>query len=144
MICYCGQTVLEPPIPCGTQIQCNYQCPRPPPPCGHPRTQHTCHEEPSLCPPCPFLATKSCACGKKMVGNVRCSLENDKVSCGTTCGKYVSFPSSLEGAYLFITLSRRLMACGFHHCERPCHGDDCGACTAPCGKSRKNWCIKCS
>lgn len=33
----------------------------------------------------------------------------------------------------------RLMACGFHHCERLCHGDECGACTAPCGKLRKSW-----
>ncbi|PPQ78281.1 hypothetical protein CVT25_011740 [Psilocybe cyanescens] len=32
----------------------------------------------------------------------------------------------------------RLMACGFHHCERLCHGDECGPCTAPCGKSRKS------
>ena len=31
------------------------------------------------------------------------------------------------------------MACGFHHCERLCHGDECGPCTASCGKSRKLW-----
>lgn len=87
MICRCGRTILEPPIPCGTRINCRYPCDRPPPDCGHPRTQHACHEDPAPCPPCPFLTTKQCACGKKMVGNVRCSQE--KVSCGTTCGKYV-------------------------------------------------------
>ncbi|KAF8651138.1 hypothetical protein AX16_004861 [Volvariella volvacea WC 439] len=117
MICFCGRTVLEPPIPCGTVMVCKYPCPRPPPSCGHPRTPHTCHEDPSPCPPCVVLTTKSCACGKKMVPNVKCSLETVKVSCGTVCGK--------------------LMKCGFHHCERHCHADDCGDCTLVCGKSRK-------
>jgi hypothetical protein len=85
MICHCGRTVLEPPIPCGTRVNCRYQCTRPPPPCGHPRTQHSCHEDPSACPPCPFLTGKPCACGKKIVENVRCSQE--KVSCGAVCGR---------------------------------------------------------
>jgi transcriptional repressor NF-X1 len=31
------------------------------------------------------------------------------------------------------------MTCGFHQCGRHCHGDVCGPCTAPCGKSRKLW-----
>ncbi|KAI0711295.1 hypothetical protein C8Q76DRAFT_623360 [Earliella scabrosa] len=115
MICHCGRTILEPPIPCGTRIACVYPCSRPPPPCGHPKTQHACHEDPIRCPPCPHLTSKQCACGKKMVDNVRCSQE--KVSCGTTCGK--------------------LLSCGFHHCERLCHGDACGACHATCGKPRK-------
>ena len=85
MVCNCGRTVLDPPIPCGTRISCPFPCVRPPPTCGHPRTQHACHEDPAPCPPCPYLATKQCACGKKMVDNVRCS--QDKVSCGTACGK---------------------------------------------------------
>ena len=115
LICNCGRTILEPPIPCGTRISCHYPCARPPPPCGHPRTQHACHEDPTPCPPCPFLTSKLCACGKKMVDNVRCSQE--KVSCGTPCGKPLT--------------------CGFHHCDRLCHGDDCGPCHATCGKPRK-------
>ncbi|KAI0674405.1 hypothetical protein C8Q78DRAFT_966649 [Trametes maxima] len=115
MICYCGRTVLEPPIPCGTRITCRYPCTRPPLPCGHPKSQHACHEDPTPCPPCPHLTSKPCACGKKVIDNIRCSQE--KVSCGMICGK--------------------LLACGFHHCERPCHGDACGACHAPCGKPRK-------
>ncbi|KAH9477552.1 FKBP12-associated protein 1-like protein [Psilocybe cubensis] len=118
LICFCGRTVYEPPIPCGTKIQCHYPCPRSAPPCGHPATPHSCHDDTVSCPPCPYLADKTCACGKKVVSNVRCSLETEKVSCGTVCGK--------------------LMACGFHHCERLCHGDECGACTAQCGKSRKS------
>lgn len=85
MVCHCGQTVLMPPIPCGTRISCRFACARPPLPCGHPKTQHACHEDSTPCPPCPFLTIKECACGKKMVPNTRCSQE--KVSCGTTCGK---------------------------------------------------------
>ncbi|KAI5119077.1 hypothetical protein M0805_005495 [Coniferiporia weirii] len=115
MICYCGRTVVEPPIPCGTRISCAYPCSRPAPPCGHPKSTHSCHEDPTPCPPCPFLTTKTCACGKNSVGNVRCSQE--KVSCGATCGK--------------------LLDCGFHHCERLCHGGDCGTCISVCGKPRK-------
>ncbi|KAJ3535850.1 hypothetical protein NMY22_g6296 [Coprinellus aureogranulatus] len=117
LFCPCGQTVLEPPIPCGTRIQCNYPCPRPAPPCGHPKTPHSCHDDSINCPPCPHLTSKRCACGKKEMPHVKCSLEKDKVSCGTVCGK--------------------LMSCGFHHCESLCHSGDCGTCTAPCGKSRK-------
>ncbi|KAL4253098.1 NFX1 family protein [Abortiporus biennis] len=115
MICHCGRTILEPPIPCGTRIHCTYPCSRPLLPCGHPKAPHACHEDPYPCPPCPFLTSKRCACRKKMVDNVRCSQE--KVSCGMTCGK--------------------LLSCGFHHCEKLCHSDGCGPCSAVCGKPRK-------
>lgn len=87
MICHCGQTIIEPPVPCGTRISCSYPCSRPPPPCGHPKSPHSCHEDPTPCPPCPFLTSKVCACGKNTVPNIRCSQE--KVSCGTACGKSV-------------------------------------------------------
>ncbi|KAG2140668.1 hypothetical protein DEU56DRAFT_885849 [Suillus clintonianus] len=128
LICPCGRTAMEPPIPCGTVMTCSYPCARPSPPCGHSRVPHACHEgviiagadpnqavEASPCPPCPFLTSKQCACGKKMVDNIRCAQE--RISCGSICGKS--------------------LACGFHHCERLCHADDCGTCTAVCGKSRK-------
>ncbi|KAI0042826.1 hypothetical protein FA95DRAFT_1499565 [Auriscalpium vulgare] len=115
MICHCGRTVLDPPIPCGTRIECSYPCSRAPPSCGHPKAPHACHEDPVSCPPCVFLTSKRCACGKKEVENVRCSQE--RVSCGTPCGK--------------------LLSCGGHRCERLCHGDACGPCTAVCGKPRK-------
>ncbi|KAG1722751.1 hypothetical protein EDB19DRAFT_1930311 [Suillus lakei] len=114
LICPCGRTALEPPIPCGTVMTCSYPCARPSPPCGHSRVPHVLEASP--CPPCPFLTSKQCACGKKMVDNVRCAQE--RVSCGTVCGKS--------------------LACGFHHCERLCHADDCGTCIAVCGKSRKS------
>lgn len=110
LVCLCGRTVLEPPISCGTLLRCVYPCARPLPACGHPHVPHVCHEgvviagadaadeglglgEESAairsgpCPPCPFLTEKLCACGKKRVGNVRCSQE--RVSCGSVCGKYV-------------------------------------------------------
>ncbi|KAJ6590594.1 hypothetical protein DFH09DRAFT_1423405, partial [Mycena vulgaris] len=117
LICPCGMTVLEPPIQCGTRIQCTYQCPRPAPSCGHPRTQHMCHADDVGCPPCPFLTTKKCMCGKKDMGNVRCAQE--RVACGSVCG--------------------RLLACGYHHCERLCHTaeEGCGPCQLACGKPRK-------
>ncbi|TFK20660.1 hypothetical protein FA15DRAFT_673293 [Coprinopsis marcescibilis] len=117
MFCNCGRTMLEPPIPCGMKVQCRYPCPRPPPPCGHTRTIHPCHDDSVPCPPCVHLTSKQCACGKKTVPHVKCALETEKVSCGTVCGK--------------------LMPCGFHHCESLCHPGDCGTCTAPCGKLRK-------
>jgi transcriptional repressor NF-X1 len=116
MSCVCGRTTLMPPIPCGTQIHCNHPCNRPPPPCGHPKPVHSCHETEG-CPPCPFLTAKICACGKMTLPNVRCS--QPKVSCGTSCGK--------------------LLPCGFHACQRMCHGDDCGPCESVCGKDRKLW-----
>ncbi|OJA15713.1 hypothetical protein AZE42_09960 [Rhizopogon vesiculosus] len=129
LICPCGRTIMEPPIQCGTIMKCTYPCARSPPLCGHARIPHSCHEgviiagadlsqteEESTCPPCPFLTSKQCACGKNMVDNIRCAQE--RVSCGSACGK--------------------LLACGFHHCERLCHADDCGTCTAVCGKSRKS------
>jgi hypothetical protein len=119
MTCRCGRTTLIPPIPCGTQIHCTHPCDRPPPACGHPKTPHTCHEQGS-CPPCPFLTSKLCACRKTSLPNIRCSQE--KVSCGTACGK--------------------LLACGSHTCDRLCHSGECGACAKVCGKDRKSWCVK--
>ena len=88
LVCACGRTVLEPPIPCGTRISCPFPCARPAPFCGHDKVPHACHEDPIPCPPCPYLSEKRCACGKKMVGNVQCWQE--KVSCGSACGKWVA------------------------------------------------------
>ncbi|KAG7446740.1 uncharacterized protein BT62DRAFT_948549 [Guyanagaster necrorhizus] len=117
LICFCERTVLEPPIPCGTEIKCSYPCVMPAPPCGHPKTPHPCHGDDIPCPPCFSLTKRLCACGKNEVDNIKCSLPREKVGCGTVCGK--------------------LMGCGFHRCERICHSDDCGVCTSICGKSRK-------
>ncbi|GAA6062232.1 hypothetical protein JCM10212_000811 [Sporobolomyces blumeae] len=119
LICHCGATVVLPPIPCGFQIDCRAPCIRTPPACGHPQLPHACHENPE-CPPCPYLISKQCACGKKVVPNVRCSMDQRKVSCGTICGK--------------------LLRCGFHRCTKSCH--PAGECeetdTQTCLKPRKH------
>ncbi|POW07123.1 hypothetical protein PSTT_08499, partial [Puccinia striiformis] len=115
--CHCGATVIQPPVPCGTKIDCHGPCQRPPPSCGHPKPPHTCHEEPD-CPPCPYLTEKPCQCDKKKpVKNVRCS--QPKVSCGSTCDN--------------------LLSCGAHRCSRQCHpSGQCEACDRECLKPRKH------
>ncbi|TIB72240.1 hypothetical protein E3Q08_00454 [Wallemia mellicola] len=117
LTCSCGNTTLEPPIPCGTEIHCTYPCNRPPPECGHPRPSHTCHGDDVSCPPCPFLTTRSCQCGKSQISNVRCSQEN--VRCGKKCDK--------------------IQECG-HRCKKSCHKDECRgpeeACSSVCGRLR--------
>ncbi|OCF33712.1 transcriptional repressor NF-X1 [Kwoniella heveanensis BCC8398] len=138
LICHCGNTVIYPPVACGTTINCPYPCDRPAPACGHPKTSHPCHESPE-CPPCPYLTNKSCACGKDpSVKNVRCS--QDRVSCGQPCG--------------------RLLDCGYHKCTKLCHRPgppaatssttnsapedstttatgECETCTQVCGKPKR-------
>lgn len=117
LICNCGHTVIYPPVACGTAINCVFPCARPPPSCGHPKTPHNCHEN-SDCPPCPFLTTKPCACGKDpAVKNIRCSQTQDRVSCGTVCGK--------------------LLGCGYHRCEKTCHSGECESCTQTCNKPKR-------
>lgn len=116
MVCHCGRTVIQPPIACGTVMDCTYPCDRPPPLCGHPKTPHTCHED-DECPPCPYLTSKPCACGKQQaVKNVRCS--QDKVTCGQICNA--------------------LLDCGYHHCEKTCHTPgECEECHQTCRKPKK-------
>ncbi|KAK0540278.1 FKBP12-associated protein [Tilletia horrida] len=118
LICFCGRTVLEPPVACGTVIRCNFPCTRPPPACGHPKVQHNCHEE-EACPPCVFLTERLCHCGKSVVQAVPCSRSTERIRCGVTCGS--------------------LMPCGYHRCEGHCHRapGDCGACHQTCAKPRK-------
>ena len=48
-------------------------------------------------------------------------------------------PDSIFFFILSLLAWHRLMGCGFHHCERLCHNDECGNCSAPCGKTRKSW-----
>ncbi|WVF69444.1 hypothetical protein IAT40_004221 [Kwoniella sp. CBS 6097] len=115
LICHCGNTVIYPPVACGTTVNCPYPCDRPAPACGHPKTPHPCHES-TECPPCPYLTNKSCACGKDpSVKNVRCS--QDRVSCGQPCG--------------------RLLDCGYHKCTKLCHRPECETCTQVCGKPKR-------
>jgi len=56
------------------------------------------------------------------------------------CMRKVSCIFDLQN-HIKLTSLHRPLACGFHHCERLCHADDCGTCTAVCGKSRKSWSV---
>ncbi|KAM0790050.1 hypothetical protein ACM66B_005378 [Microbotryomycetes sp. NB124-2] len=113
--CHCGRTVVQPPIPCSYKIQCPWPCTRESA-CGHPSMPHACHEEDN-CPPCAFLTTKICACGKRDVPNVRCAQDSRKVSCGQVCG--------------------RLLRCGAHRCRKMCHVvGECEQCDQTCLKPR--------
>ncbi|TIB37961.1 hypothetical protein E3P86_01947 [Wallemia ichthyophaga] len=117
LTCSCGSTTLEPPIPCGMQVHCSYPCNRPPSSCGHPRPAHTCHGDDVGCPPCPFLTTRTCQCGRSKIPNVRCSQET--VRCGRVCDK--------------------VLDCG-HKCKKPCHTGECRSglekCQSVCGRLR--------
>jgi NF-X1-type zinc finger protein NFXL1 len=70
--------------------------------CGHSCTM-VCH--PGQCPPCPATLRSSCFCGA-VTRPQRCSKQ--RYSCGQVCG--------------------RLLACGEHSCEHPCHDGPCADC----------------
>ncbi|NXX28956.1 NFX1 protein, partial [Nicator chloris] len=58
LTCYCGESVIYPPVPCGTQPpECKKPCTRPHD-CDHP-VYHSCHSE-EKCPPCTYLTQKWC------------------------------------------------------------------------------------
>ncbi|EIW70976.1 hypothetical protein TREMEDRAFT_11630, partial [Tremella mesenterica DSM 1558] len=116
LICNCGRTIIQPPVPCGTILTCPFPCSRPSPSCGHPKSPHPCHQTPD-CPPCPYLTTRPCACGKDLhVKNVRCS--QDRVSCGQRCNL--------------------LLECGYHRCLLSCHKTgECQPCNQICSKPKR-------
>uniref|UniRef100_A0AAY4BES7 Transcriptional repressor NF-X1 n=1 Tax=Denticeps clupeoides TaxID=299321 RepID=A0AAY4BES7_9TELE len=112
LTCYCGETVLYPPIPCGTKPpECKNPCTRQHE-CDHP-VFHNCHSE-EKCPPCTYLTKKWCMGMHEQRSNIPCHLQD--ISCGLACNK--------------------LLPCGFHRCCRICHrGDclgDCEPCRQPC------------
>ena len=117
--CFCGRTVLEPPLPCGTKRpRCQYSCPKARQ-CGHPQTLHECHPDDEDCPLCPFLTEKPCICGKKTIKNSKCGSEP---RCGEQCGLKLK--------------------CGAHFCHKTCHRPgDCedrtSPCQQPCGKPKQ-------
>ena len=116
--CHCGRTVLQPPLPCGTKTPpCRYPCSRPKT-CGHPQVAHNCHQDDECCPKCPFLVEKRCMCGKKMLKNQQCWLQD--VSCGQPCGKKLK--------------------CGSHACRKLCHAP--GECEDAHGKPCQQPCSK--
>ncbi|PFX24867.1 Transcriptional repressor NF-X1 [Stylophora pistillata] len=115
--CYCGATVLYPPIPCGTSPpECEKPCSRIHA-CHHP-VNHTCHSD-EICPPCTMLTNKKCMGDHEVRHNIPCHV-ND-VSCGKECGK--------------------LLNCG-HKCRKICHRPPCLSddepCLHPCELPRKD------
>ncbi|PHH72480.1 hypothetical protein CDD80_4504 [Ophiocordyceps camponoti-rufipedis] len=154
--CDCGRTVLQPPQPCGTQPpECRFNCQRRPE-CGHPPVEHSCHGGDVPCPKCPFLVTKSCACGKERLQSQPCHLQEahcgkrcgNKLKCGLhVCQKLCHRPGDCED--IGLPPKRCLQLCGKtklfcdHPCQNPCHGqtpcDESTACTSkatvscPCG-----------
>ncbi|XP_047136876.1 transcriptional repressor NF-X1 isoform X1 [Hydra vulgaris] len=124
LACFCGATILYPPIACGAKPpECSKPCTRNHP-CGHP-TQHTCHNE-DVCPPCTVLTSKQCMGGHETWKNIPCHLVN--VSCGRLCGK--------------------MLPCGLHHCIKKCHKDQCyetdEVCTQPCPVKRNDCTHSCN
>lgn len=117
--CYCGRTVIHPPLPCGTQPPaCPHQCTRQKE-CGHPQVEHPCHMN-GACPKCPYLISKTCMCGKSILKNQPCS--SSTVNCGQVCG--------------------RRLRCGIHSCTKTCHkpgdceGGESRFCPHPCGQQK--------
>ncbi|KAI8827033.1 uncharacterized protein EV422DRAFT_23036 [Fimicolochytrium jonesii] len=119
LTCHCGETVMYPPIPCGTRPPiCTHPCRRELP-CGHHTSNHNCHPDNEPCPPCVIFVERPCACGKRTMKNIPCYRQG-LPSCGETCGLI-------------------LPVCG-HSCKRCCHTGNCvdseHACTSKCGRVR--------
>ncbi|XP_062850075.1 transcriptional repressor NF-X1 isoform X2 [Trichomycterus rosablanca] len=115
LTCYCGETVMYPPIPCGTRPpECKKTCSRQHD-CDHP-VFHSCHSE-ERCPPCTYLTKKWCMGNHEQRSNIPCHLQD--ISCGLVCNQSLS--------------------CGFHCCKKICHRGDCqaeGECKQPCPQPR--------
>lgn len=111
LTCYCGESVIYPPVPCGTQPpECKKTCTRPHE-CGHP-VYHSCHSE-EKCPPCTYLTQKWCMGKHELRSNIPCYLTD--ISCGLRCNE--------------------MLKCGMHKCKRICHKGEClidEECKQPC------------
>uniref|UniRef100_A0A3Q1H6B9 Transcriptional repressor NF-X1 n=1 Tax=Anabas testudineus TaxID=64144 RepID=A0A3Q1H6B9_ANATE len=123
LTCFCGLTVLYPPIPCGTNPpECKNPCTRRHE-CDHP-VFHSCHSE-EKCPPCTYLTKKWCMGKHEERSNIPCHLQD--ISCGLTCNK--------------------ALLCEMHRCRRICHRGDCvaeGSCQQPCVLPRPDCGHPCS
>ncbi|XP_064409333.1 transcriptional repressor NF-X1 isoform X2 [Latimeria chalumnae] len=115
LTCCCGETIIYPPVPCGTRPpECKNPCTRKHE-CDHP-VFHNCHSE-EKCPPCTYLTQKWCMGKHELRSNIPCHLLD--ISCGLQCNK--------------------LLPCGMHKCKRICHKGECvtdDQCQQPCAVSR--------
>uniref|UniRef100_A0A8C4Z5I2 Nuclear transcription factor, X-box binding 1 n=1 Tax=Gadus morhua TaxID=8049 RepID=A0A8C4Z5I2_GADMO len=117
LACHCGQTILYPPIACGTlPPECKNLCTRRHE-CDH-QVFHNCHSE-ERCPPCTYLTQKWCMGKHEQRSNIACHLQD--ISCGLACNK--------------------TLPCQMHQCRRICHRGDClvdGGCSQPCAIARSD------
>ncbi|XP_069814268.1 transcriptional repressor NF-X1 [Dendropsophus ebraccatus] len=111
LTCYCGESVIYPPVPCGTRPpECKNSCTRQHE-CEHP-VFHSCHSE-DKCPPCTYLTQKWCMGKHELRNNIPCHLTD--ISCGLRCNQ--------------------LLKCAMHKCKRICHKGEClidEDCKQPC------------
>lgn len=111
-VCPCGLTIMRAPIRCGSILpKCPYKCKRIRE-CGHPMTDHLCHNDDEECPKCFYMVKKPCFCGESQM-KMPCS--QTSASCGKFCDK--------------------TLKCG-HKCSKMCHppGECATVCTKACGK----------
>jgi len=132
LVCFCGRTVYELPIPCGTSLECHCPCP---------------------CPlryasiPLPFILATSipplalrvhpwplnCVCAERKSCRIPAALRRRRRS------PAVPFVESTYplGPYFYLLSTKnyvfRPMACRLHHCQRLYPGTSAG-CTALCGR----------
>ncbi|XP_066435322.1 transcriptional repressor NF-X1 [Eleutherodactylus coqui] len=115
LTCYCGESIIYPPVPCGTRPpECKNSCTRRHE-CDHP-VFHSCHSE-DKCPPCTYLTQKWCMGKHELRNNIPCHLTD--ISCGLRCNQ--------------------LLKCAMHKCKRICHKGEClidEDCKQPCTLSR--------
>ncbi|XP_069476640.1 transcriptional repressor NF-X1 [Ambystoma mexicanum] len=111
LTCFCGESVIFPPVACGTRPpECKNSCTRRHE-CDHP-VFHSCHSE-EKCPPCTYLTQKWCMGKHELRSNIPCHLTD--ISCGLHCNQ--------------------ILKCGMHKCKRICHKGEClieEDCKQPC------------
>ncbi|XP_031550329.1 NF-X1-type zinc finger protein NFXL1-like [Actinia tenebrosa] len=111
--CFCGKEQDPKFDPWIVPHSCGQTCSKPlKPACGH-ECLLLCH--PGPCPPCPKTVRAKCHCGSKGPDTRRCG--SKEWSCGKPCG--------------------RLLSCGHHNCQVPCHSGDC----PPCSKQGPQYCL---
>ncbi len=118
--CWCGKEINPKSIPGLPGHSCGQTCWRAKDRCPHP-CSIPCHAGP--CPPCSFMVTQTCFCGKTTSPSRRCTdTDYSGWSCQTVCDD--------------------LLPCGRHTCPRTCHEGLCGSCetlvlsNCYCGKTQ--------
>lgn len=120
VVCPCGKTVSEPPLPCGFELQsCGLFCGKELP-CGH-KCSLRCHSGPCV-GECAEKVSAKCMQHHTTVPYIPCHVAHYKphlVRCGQQCGTVLS--------------------CGLHRCPLPCHGSEkCpnSTCGSACGRKK--------